>query len=162
MEKIVFLDRDGVINNPNSHYYVHRVKDFVFNTGLVEGLQDLRDRGYKFIVITNQGGISKGEFSIEDVNQVHEHMLSELQKHKIEIMDVYICPHHDTLENCLCRKPKPLMIEKAIARYKVDRKRSYFIGDKQSDIDAGEAAGITSIKIEKNQDIRDILHKIID
>lgn len=160
MEKVIFLDRDGVINNPEGHYYIHRIEDFVINTGLVEGMQELQDRGYKFIVITNQGGVSKGEYSIEDVDRLHQFMLSALKKHQIDIMDIYICPHHDSLENCLCRKPKPLMIEKAIARYNIDRKTSYFIGDKQSDIDAGKSAGIPSIKISKNQDIREIIHLI--
>ena len=101
MEKVIFLDRDGVINNPREHYYVHRIKDFVINTGLVEGLQTLRDQGFKFVLITNQGGINKGEFTHENVDRVHEHMLSELRKQGIEFLAIYYCPHHNTIEKCL-------------------------------------------------------------
>jgi D-glycero-D-manno-heptose 1,7-bisphosphate phosphatase len=160
MEKVVFLDRDGVINNPHEHYYVHRIEDFVINEGIVEGLQSLRDQGFKFVVITNQGGISKGEFSVEDVDKLHTHMLSEFSQHGIEFLAIYYCPHHDTIEKCLCRKPEPLMLEKAISRFNIDLDQSWFIGDKQSDIDAGTSAGVKSILINKNQDIREVLHQI--
>ena len=160
MEKVVFLDRDGVINNPHEHYYVHKIEDFEINTGMVEGLQTLIAKGYKFVLISNQGGISKGEFSIEDVDNLHAHMLAEFNQHGIEFLDIYYCPHHDTIEKCLCRKPEPLMLEKAIARYDIDREQSYFIGDKQSDIDAGIRAGVKTILIDKNQDIREVIHLI--
>ena len=160
MKKVVFLDRDGVINNPHEHYYVHRIEDFAINEGIVEGLQSLRDQGYKFVVITNQGGINKGEFSVEDVDRLHAHMVSEFSQHGIEFLAIYYCPHHDTIEKCLCRKPEPLMLEKAISRFDIDRDQSWFIGDKQSDIDAGSSAGVKSILIDKNQDIREVLHKI--
>ena len=160
MEKVVFLDRDGVINNPHEHYYVHKIEDFDINTGMVEGLQALKAKGYKFVLISNQGGISKGEFSIEDVDNLHAHMLAGFKQHGIEFLDIYYCPHHDTIEKCLCRKPEPLMLEKAIARYDIDREQSYFIGDKQSDIDAGQHAGVNTILIDKNQDIREVIHLI--
>lgn len=160
MEKVVFLDRDGVINNPHEHYYVHRIEDFDINTGMVEGLQALQAKGYKFVLISNQGGISKGEFSVEDVELLHLHMKAEFKQHGIDFLAIYYCPHHDSIEKCLCRKPEPLMLEKAIARFGIDREQSYFIGDKQSDIDAGLAAGVDSILIDKNQDIREVLHKI--
>ncbi len=160
MEKVIFLDRDGVINHPHEHYYIHRIEDFDINVGLVEGLQTLRDRGYKFVIITNQGGISKGEYTIDDVDKLHEHLESVFRSHGIAFLAIYFCPHHHTIENCLCRKPKPLMVEKAIAQFNIDPKRSYLIGDKQSDIDAGKGAGVKSILINKNQDIRGVLHKI--
>lgn len=160
MEKVIFLDRDGVINNPNEHYYVHKIEDFEINVGMVEGLQTLRDQGFKFMIITNQGGISKGEFSLDDVDQLHKHLESEFRKQNIEFLAIYYCPHHDSIEKCLCRKPEALMLEKAIARFNIHRKQSWFIGDKQSDITAGERAGLRTIKIDKNQDIREVLYKI--
>jgi len=160
MEKVVFLDRDGVVNNPHEHYYVHRIEDFDINTGLIESLLTLQSKGYKFVLISNQGGISKGEFSVEDVDKLHAHMIAELKNHGIELLGIYYCPHHDTLEKCLCRKPEPLMLQKAIARFDINPELSYFIGDKQSDIDAGQSAGVSTILIDKNQDIREVVDQI--
>ena len=160
MKKVIFLDRDGVINDPQGHYYIYRIEDFVINQGIVEGLQLLRDLGYEFVIISNQGGISKGEFTVEDADRLHTHLVSEFRSQGIEFLSIYYCPHHDTIEKCLCRKPGPLMLEKAIARHEIDPTRSWFIGDKQSDIRAGEKAGIKTILIEKNQDIREVLNLI--
>ncbi len=160
MNKAIFLDRDGVINNPKNHYYVYRIEDFEINKGLVEALKVLQDRDYMLIVITNQGGISKKEYSIEEVELVHRYMEDELAKQGIELTAVYYCPHHTKNEACLCRKPEPLMIEKAMARLDIDPDLSWFIGDKKSDVEAGKRAGVNTIKIRKNQDLRKILKKI--
>ncbi len=160
MKKVIFLDRDGVINDPQEHYYVYKIEDFVINKGLAEGLQMLRERGYGFVIITNQGGISRGEFSVEDVDKLHAHLVSEFRSHGIEFEAIYYCPHHHTIEKCLCRKPEPLMLERAIATLDIDRERSWFIGDKRSDIEAGDRAGVNTILIEKNQDIREVLDQI--
>lgn len=160
MKKVIFLDRDGVINDPKDHYYVYKIKDFVINRGLIEGLHTLQERGYEFVIITNQGGISRGEFSVEDVDKLHAHLVSEFRSQGIEFAAIYYCPHHHTIEKCLCRKPEPLMLEKAIATLDIDPEHSWFIGDKQSDIEAGERAGVNTILIEKNQDIREVLDQI--
>lgn len=160
MDRIIFLDRDGVINNPKENYYVYKIEDFIVNKGMIEGLQTLRDRGFNFVIISNQGGISKEEFSIEDVDNFHDHLVSEFQLNGIDISAIYYCPHHDSIEKCLCRKPKALMLEKAIAKLNIDPKQSWFIGDKESDIEAGKRAGVNTILIKKNQDIREILDLI--
>ncbi len=160
MKKVIFLDRDGVINNPQDNYYVHRIEDFVINRGIIKGLQTLRDRGYEFVIISNQGGISKGEYSIADVDILHDHLIAEFESDEILFSAIYYCPHHHTIEKCLCRKPEALMLEKAIAQLNINPKLSYFIGDKESDIEAGKRAGVNTILINKNQDIREILDQI--
>lgn len=160
MKKVIFLDRDGVINDPKDYYYVYRIEDFVINQGLIEGLHTLQKQAYEFVIITNQGGISRGEFSVKDVDKLHAHLVSEFRSQGIEFAAIYYCPHHHTIEKCLCRKPEPLMLEKAIAALDIDRERSWFIGDKQSDIEAGERAGVNTILIRKNQDIREVIDQI--
>jgi len=160
MKKVVFLDRDGVINDPQDNYYVHRIEDFVINTGIMEGLQILSDKGYEFVIISNQGGISKGEFSVDDVDILHDHLIAEFESNGIMLSAIYYCPHHDTIEKCLCRKPEPLMLEKAMSQLDIDPEISYFIGDKESDIEAGKRADVNTILINKNQDIRQILNQI--
>ncbi|MDA3823412.1 MAG: HAD family hydrolase [Bacteroidales bacterium] len=160
MNKAIFLDRDGVINNPKKNYYVFKIEDFSLNTGVIESLQALQDKDYMLIIITNQGGISKGKYTKSDVDILHAHMEKELELHGVYLSDIYYCPHHTKKENCLCRKPKPLMLEKAMAQLDIDPEQSWFIGDKKSDIEAGESAGVNTIKIRKNQDLRKFLNQI--
>ena len=119
-KKAIFLDRDGVISDNSTHYYLTRVEDFRFNPGVVEALQELSNRGYLFIVITNQGGISQGKNSSGNVDRIHDHMRNLLLDAGVELKEIYYCPHHSDNEACLCRKPLPLMIEKAMARYRID------------------------------------------
>lgn len=160
MRKVVFLDRDGVINN-NSLYYTYHCEDFKINDGLIEFLQILSKKGFEFIVITNQSGISKGIYTKNDVEKVHQYLTNELIKSNISILEIYYCTHHSDVEACLCRKPNPLMMEKAIARFNIDRSNSYFIGDQQRDVDTAIAASVKPILIESNSDLRNIIYKII-
>ena len=160
MKKAIFLDRDGCINNNCDHYYIWRKEEFLLNPGVCEALAELQARGYMLIVISNQGGISKGEFSAGDVDLLHDHLRSILEAEGVHLDEVYYCPHHHMVENCLCRKPQPLMIEKALARFGIDPASSWMIGDALRDVEAGEAAGLRCIRIEPNSDLREVLVKI--
>ena len=160
MHKAIFLDRDGVISNNRDHYYITRLEEFEINPGVVKVLLDLQKRGYIFIVITNQGGISQGENTTESVDRIHNYMTGILYYEGIEVQEIYYCPHHSDNEACLCRKPLPLMIEKALARCDIDPLQSYFIGDSERDVEAGEAAGLQTILIKSNSDLRQVLGQI--
>jgi D-glycero-D-manno-heptose 1,7-bisphosphate phosphatase len=159
MRKVIFLDRDGVINfEPDD--YTYQVANFKVLDGLFPALKVLRDKGYEFIVITNQGGISKGIYNHSDVISVHNYMAQQFDDAGIQLLDIYYCPHHNINEKCICRKPGSLMLEKAIARYDVDKSNAYFIGDSIRDVQAGERAGIIGVKIEKNDQLRNYLNQI--
>ena len=160
MKKAIFLDRDGTLNNNCDHYYIWHREELHLNPGVPEALAELQSRGYMLIVISNQGGISKGEFSSEDVELLHDYLRSLLKAKGVFLDEIYYCPHHPMVENCLCRKPMPLMIEKAIARFGIDPSTSWMIGDAQRDVEAGEAAGLQCIRIEPNSDLRRVLGKI--
>ncbi|MCG8579834.1 MAG: HAD family hydrolase [Bacteroidales bacterium] len=163
MNKAVFIDRDGVINNDEGHYYIYKVKDFKLNPGIIEGLKLLQDAGFKLFVITNQGGVAKGEYSEDDVEIVHGHFLQLMFDNDIRITDIYYCPHHESVEDCDCRKPKPGMINQACDEHQIDKAASYLIGDSHRDIEAGNAAGLKqSIKIAKNSSIIDVCNTIIN
>jgi len=149
MNKAAFLDRDGVINL-DVQDYTSKIKDFKFLPGVFEGLKALQEKGYLLIVITNQGGIAKGLYTKEDVETLHHWMRNELEKEDIYITEIYFCPHHDVSGKCLCRKPGSLMLEKAIARFDIDAKQSFFIGDKETDTQAAIAAGVRPVKIIAN------------
>lgn len=150
--KAVFLDRDGVIND-GTLYYTYRPADFTLNPGVTEGLRLLQDAGYKLIVVTNQGGIAKGEYSDADVAATHAYMLQLLADAGIYIDGVYYCPHHSDVAPCSCRKPAPGLILSAIAEHGIDPATSILIGDSRRDIEAAEAAGVAGIKISKNENI---------
>jgi D-glycero-D-manno-heptose 1,7-bisphosphate phosphatase len=145
LNKAVFLDRDGVLNVEKD--YLHRTEDFEFLPGVPQALHLLKEAGFLLIVVTNQSGVARGYFSLEAVHQLHRHLQQELVPYGVAVDGFYICPHHpeygseNEATDCLCRKPLPGMIEKAVSDFSIDPARSYLVGDKLSDIDAGRAAG---------------------
>ncbi|MCP4313116.1 MAG: HAD family hydrolase [Bacteroidetes bacterium] len=161
IKKAVFLDRDGVINSNRGRYYTWKAEDMELNPGLTETLKALKERGFMLLIITNQGGVSRGEYSRNDVEKFHQHLNLQLEKEGAAVDDFYYCPHHSDLENCLCRKPQALMIRKAMARYGIDPDQSWMIGDSHRDIEAGEAAGLKTILVESNGDLRTVIQLIV-
>jgi D-glycero-D-manno-heptose 1,7-bisphosphate phosphatase len=157
--KAVFLDRDGVVNRDRGDY-TYSTDDFEFLPGVAESIAAFKKMGYLVIVITNQGGISKGVYTHDDVNDVHDTMCRALSEQGVRIDDVFYCPHHDINERCLCRKPGSLMIEKAIALYDIIPADSYMIGDRPRDIQAAERAGVQGILVEQNSDLSFTLNQI--
>ena len=152
LNKAVFLDRDGVINRERGEY-TWKKEDFTLNEGLYDFLKHAQQKGYLLIVISNQGGIQRGKYSLKDVEIIHQYLHDELTSHGIRLTDIYICPHHDKTERCFCRKPQSIMLEKAIARYHIDTTKSLFFGDSLRDMEAGNKVGIKSILIEPNSSL---------
>jgi D-glycero-D-manno-heptose 1,7-bisphosphate phosphatase len=159
MNKVVFLDRDGVVNVERGDY-TWKIEDFKLTIGLVSFLKAIFKKGYLAIIISNQGGIGKGVCTKEDVEKAHQYLKDELAKGDLFLTDIYYCPHHPNAGKCLCRKPEPLLLEKAIARYQVDVTGSYFIGDTQRDMEAGAKVGIKTILVGPNEDLNHYLHLI--
>ncbi len=161
MNKSIFIDRDGVINSDVGHYYIYKPEDFILNKGIVEALKAFQDAGFLIIVISNQGGVDKGEYTCKDVELVHQKMRDLLSQAGVEITEIYYCPHHDAVQKCMCRKPQNLNIEKAIARFDIDRNASWMIGDSKRDIEAGFLSGLKTLKIDSNEDITPYITDII-
>lgn len=159
MNKAVLLDRDGVINRERGDY-TYRIEDLEVNPGVVEALRIFRDKGYKLIVITNQGGIAKGLYSREEMEALNKYLTDIMEQQGIELLDIYYCPHHPSHGNCICRKPDSLLLEKAIARYGLDASSSYFIGDTERDITAGTKAGVMTIRTEPNSNLLTIVNLV--
>lgn len=153
--KVLFLDRDGIINIERGDYTWRR-EDFQFTEHLFEFLRKFKEADYQFIVITNQGGINKGLYTTEDVESVHSFMKAGFKKEGLTLLDVFYCPHHSNFQKCLCRKPGSLMLEKAMALFDVDKKYSLMLGDTDRDVEAAKAAGIKGFLIPKNPDWLDI------
>ena len=136
--KAIFLDRDGTINV--EVHYLHEPEKFEFVPRVPDALLNLQQAGYKLIIITNQGAIGKGYYGHEEVAKTHDHMLTLLSQAGIKIDGIYYCPHA-AVENCECRKPKTGMLEQAIKEHNIDPAKSWMIGDKRSDLEAGHRVG---------------------
>ena len=157
MNKAVFLDRDGIINVEIGDY-IKCFEDFTLTPQLGEGLQILQERGYLLIVITNQGGLAKNLYTVQELDKMHEYLSQEMQKFNVSFTEIYYCPHHpDYNGKCLCRKPDSQLLEKAIARFNIDPAQSYFIGDKQRDVDAGEKVRVKGVLVEANTPIMEVI-----
>ncbi len=137
------------------------VEAFIINDDVMTALKQFRKRGYLLILISNQGGISKGIYTHEDVAKTHGYLMDELKKHGLYLDAIYYCPHHPDFDGkCLCRKPDSLMLEKAMGRFNIDPKESYFIGDAKRDYEAGTKAGLKTILIEPNSSLLAIMDEI--
>lgn len=157
--KAVFLDRDGVLNKELGDY-VCRVEDFVVLDNF-EALKTLQDKGYLLIIATNQGGLAKGWYTEEELAKMHALLRKTYQEHGVEFTDVFYCPHHPKFTgDCDCRKPKPGLLLQGIAKHNIDPSQSYFIGDRERDVEAGTAAGVTGILINSDQPISSVLDLI--
>jgi len=144
----IFLDRDGTVNIEKN--YLHRIADWEWVAGAPQAIKRLRDAGYRIIIITNQAGIARGMYSAADVETLHAHVNAELATIGTAIDGFYFCPHHPDFgqpRDCDCRKPKPGMLRAAAARHTIDLSRSWMIGDKDIDIEAGRAAGTQTLLV---------------
>ncbi len=161
MRKAVFIDRDGVINNDEGLYYIYKPSDFKLNDNIIENICNLKKAGFVVIVISNQSGIAKGIYRKDDTELLHGILNNKVREMGYEIDEIYYCPHHNDIENCLCRKPQALLLEKAIARFDINPAQSFFIGDSQRDIETAVKAGVKGILVPKNKNISDICENII-
>lgn len=146
MTPVVFLDRDGVINADIG--YLWRPEDCVWIAGAPAAIRLFNAKNWPVVVVTNQSGVARGYYREADVRNLHAWMQAELAKLGARIDAFYYCPHHlkGNLPayqiDCDCRKPRPGMIQAAMRDFQADPATSLLIGDKPSDIEAAEAAGI--------------------
>ena len=160
--KAVFIDRDGVINSDEGHYYIFKPEDFKLNDGIIENICLLKNAGFLIVVISNQGGIGKGLYSKSETDVLHGLLETELLKQGCVLDAVYYCPHHTDTGMCLCRKPSSLLFEKAIARFGIDVNNSFMIGDSPRDIEAAQKVGVKGFLVNKNSNISETCEMIID
>jgi len=152
MNKALFLDRDGVVNE--DYHYAYKPEHIAFREGIFELCRHAIDKGYIIIIVTNQAGVAKGKFTEEDVQALHRWIKEEFRRRGIDIAAFYYCPHHPegSVERyrrvCECRKPKPGMILEAKRKFDIDITRSLMIGDKPSDRIALEGLRSVILKSE--------------
>lgn len=146
MRRALFLDRDGVINLDRG--YVHRRETFEFQEGIFDLCRAAQSKNYVLIVATNQAGIARGYYTEAEFCKLTTWMIDEFAAQQVNIARVYYCPHHPVhgigryKVDSVDRKPQPGMLLRARADFDLDMMSSVLVGDKVSDIQAAEAAGI--------------------
>lgn len=160
-KKVIFLDRDGVINQkPEKADYVKKWSEFSFLPGSLEAIKMLSRSGYKIFVITNQPGIARKKMKKSDLDLIHKNMLREIKRNGGKIERIYYCPHGWD-EGCSCRKPEPGMLLRASREYLIDLRTAVFIGDDGRDKEAGESALCKTILLKPSQNLLQIVEKIV-
>lgn len=155
MSKFLILDRDGTINEDKG--YVYKIEDLVILPGVLEGLKKFKDAGWKFVIVTNQSGIARKFYTVNDMHRFHREIRFELAKEGIEIEAFAHCPHHPEINgNCHCRKPKTKLVEDLASRLGFSPQNCIFMGDKDSDIELGLKLGGTTVLINNWQYINSI------
>jgi len=145
-KKALFLDRDGVINV--DHGYVYKVSDFKFLDGIFDLCQLAKSKDYLIFVVTNQAGIARGYYTVEDFNLLTKWMCDKFLSEDLLISKVYFSPHHPVhglgcyKKDDYSRKPNPGMIYQAAEEFNLDLNASVLVGDKMTDIEAGVSAGV--------------------
>lgn len=151
MNKAVFLDRDGTINEEMG--YINHVSRFKIFKFVPEAIKILNNAGYLVIVVTNQSGLARGYFDENLINMLHASLLKKVQKESAKIDAIYFCPHHPTEGiqkyriNCDCRKPKPGMIKQAQKEFDISLNKSIMIGDRYKDVEFGKQLGLKTIMV---------------
>ncbi len=146
LQRAVFLDRDGVLNRTTVRDGVTRppdcLGDFEFLPGVVEAVQRLADAGLALVVVTNQPDVARGTQRRERVEEIHDYL-----KQTLPLLDVMAC-YHDNDHGCPCRKPRPGMLLEAARRWSLDLKHSFLVGDRWSDVVAGQGAGCRTVLVQ--------------
>jgi D-glycero-D-manno-heptose 1,7-bisphosphate phosphatase len=148
-ERAVFVDRDGtVIEDPG---YLSDPESVRLVPGAADALRELGDRGFRLVVVSNQSGIARRLISEEQAAAVHERFVAELARRGVRLDGVRYCPHAPDA-GCACRKPLPGLLVEAAEELGVDLARSFMVGDKQSDVEAGRRAGCRTILLAPDGD----------
>ncbi len=151
-----FLDRDGVLIHDSG--YVYRIEDMEILPGVPETLRSLQDQGYLLIVISNQAGVARGYFGEAEVRTFHQELAKRIEEQSGAKIDAfYFCPHHPEAKvaayrrSCECRKPGIALLNQAKIDFSIDWERSFFVGDRSSDIDCAINAKIKGFQIISQQ-----------
>ncbi len=161
LDRCLFLDRDGVINERIVGGYVTAWSEFTWREGAIEALKHFVDAvPLPLVIVTNQRCVGRGLVSVETVLDIQERMRVALHAAGVPLAAWYCCPHRSE-DGCLCRKPLPGMLEACRCDLGVALDRSYLIGDSGSDVEAGRTVGCATWRIETPRQFSDALNDII-
>ena len=163
-QRVIFLDRDGVINR-DSPDYIKRWAEFEFLPRSLDALKILNQNLFQVIIVTNQSAVSRKMISLRDLNLIHSKLKAAVKAGGGLIQDIFFCPHGPQ-ENCGCRKPKPAMLFTAQQKYRIHLASAYLVGDRAKDIECARLAGCgysLLVKSGNNQETKnDLAQKKIE
>jgi D-glycero-D-manno-heptose 1,7-bisphosphate phosphatase len=142
--RFVLVDRDGTINVEKD--YLSDPAGLELIPGAAAAIRDLKQAGFGVVVITNQSGIGRGYFTLEQLAAVHDRLVQLLAAEGATVDGIHICPHGPG-DACACRKPLPGMVEQAVAEHGFDPAQGFMIGDKEVDVELGHAVGATTFLV---------------
>lgn len=150
MNKAVFLDRDGILNEILTERvnFVNTPEDLYLLPGVAESIAKLKENGFKVFTVTNQGGVGLGYMSQEQLENIHNKLQNEILKlHESAILDEIIVCAHKPKDGCKCRKPEPGMLLTLAKKHNISLANSYMVGDREVDVAAGISAGTKTILV---------------
>lgn len=150
--RAVFLDRDGVINQAYGFRPPNNANELVLFPGVPEAIRLLNEAGFLVFVVTNQGGVGLGYMTEADLAEIHHKLEAEVAVAGGKFTELAACMHKPEA-GCACRKPRPGMILDLAKKYNVDLKSSYLVGDRDVDLQAGQAAGTKTILIKSTEKV---------
>lgn len=163
MDKAVFLDRDGTLNQDSG--YIAKPEDFHLYPFVIEALTKLKKLNYKLFVVTNQSGVARGYYTGKDVDKIHGKLKQLLAKNDIYLDDIFYAPYHkDGIKAPYNvehpdRKPGLGLFKKCLQKYDIKIKASFMIGDKYSDIAFGKKAHLQTIQVLTGEGWNSFLHQ---
>jgi D-glycero-D-manno-heptose 1,7-bisphosphate phosphatase len=136
----VFFDRDGIVNQSPGPGYVNHLDDFRILPGFADCVRAAAEKGLPSVVVTNQRGITRGITPPKQLAAMHRHLQDELAREGLELLDLLVCIANDSTHPD--RKPNPGMLRTAAKRHQLDLSKSWMIGDRESDVQTGQNAGV--------------------
>ena len=163
--RAIFFDRDNTLTRDEG--YCHRVDDFAWLDGVTKALRLLKDRQIPVFIVTNQGGIGRGIFTETQMHDFHHHLNTQATQEGGHITDIAFCPHHPLAEDeamraCQCRKPEIGMFLQLQKKWNITLSQSVMIGDRDSDVIAGKAAGMTAYLSDPTKPLDELIKMVID
>ncbi|MGD9602063.1 MAG: D-glycero-beta-D-manno-heptose 1,7-bisphosphate 7-phosphatase [Gammaproteobacteria bacterium] len=143
--RLLILDRDGVINE-DSPDFIKCPEEWIPVPGSLQAIGAATQAGFHIAVVSNQSGLGRGLFAIEDLHRVHARLLHEAERHGGRIDAIFYCPHRPD-DHCACRKPQPGLLLAAAARSGLALAHAVMIGDRESDVAAARAAGVLPVLV---------------
>lgn len=149
MKKVIFLDRDGTIIEDK--IYLNNPEDIHYLPNVFEALQLLQEHGYDFVIVTNQSGVPRGLVQVENIDKIHQIIADDYKEKGVNILGFYYAPHLPDSDHQL-RKPNTGMLDLANEEHGIDLQKSWMVGDRMTDVEAGHRAGCKTVFLHRTED----------
>jgi D-glycero-D-manno-heptose 1,7-bisphosphate phosphatase len=150
--KLIILDRDGVINHDRDDY-IKSADECIAIAGSIEAIVRLYKAGYTVVVATNQSGLARGKFDLDDLEAIHAKITALIEEQGGELGGIFYCPHQPE-DECRCRKPLPGLLDAIEAEFNTSVEGCYFVGDSLRDLQAGAAKACRPVLVKTGNGLK--------